>query len=170
MNSIFLTFKNQFRKFIYLIFLFPLASCMTNYSMSPQLESINGLSMHLKFFEETVIRKEYSLLLETFYVQEHAEQVNNKYANNISKWLKKNEVSKFFMNGSFIQKRFFCPLAYRRKNVSKRFSPQYIIYYNFQSMPCLYINTKDAGVFHYGQMEWGYEYKKKRWIHLRKLD
>ena len=72
--------------------------------------------------------------------------------------------------GHIIEFRSGLDLAYRRKNTSTRFSPQYIVYYNLQSIPCIYVNSKDALIYHAGQMEWGYEHKKKRWLHLRKLD
>ena len=170
MNSIFLTFKNQFIKFISLLFLFSLLSCMHIDSHSLGSPSINSLSKSLRYYQKTIIAEKYSLLLETFYLKEHLEQLNNTYSNNMRKWLEKNEVSKFLINTSSTEKIFFCPLAYRRKNISDRFSPQFIVYYNLQSMPCIYINSKDASIYLSGQMEWGYEYKRKRWIHLRKLD
>ena len=115
-------------------------------------------------------REDIDLVLETFYVDEHAEQITKKYDNNVSKWLKDNEASRLIMEVSLLENSFFCPIAYRRKSASKRFSPRYMIYYNLQSMSCNYINSKDAVIFHSGQMEWGYESNKKRWIHLRKLD
>ncbi len=170
MNSIFLAFKNQFIKFICLFFLVFLVSCAHTDLYSPSSPSINSLSKSLRLYEKTIFAKKYFFLLETFYLKEHSEQLNNTYSNNIRKWLEKNEISKFLVSSSSVEKIFFCSLAYRRKNTSTRFSPQYIVYYNLQSIPCIYVNSKDALIYHSGQMEWGYEHKKKRWIHLRKLD
>ena len=170
MNSIFLIFKNQFIKFIYLFFILFLFSCAHSDSISFSSPSINGLSKSLRFYQKMIYAEEYVFLLETFYLKEHQEQINNRYENNLLKWLEKREVSKSLINSSSAVKKYLCPSAYRRKNISYRFSPEYMIYYRLQSNPCIYINSKDNVIYHSGQMEWGYETKNKRWIHLRKLD
>ena len=106
MNSIFLIFKNQFIKFIYLFFILFLFSCAHSDSISFSSPSINGLSKSLKIYQKMIYAEEYVFLLETFYLKEHQEQINNRYENNLLKWLEKSEVSKLLINSSSTVKKY----------------------------------------------------------------
>ena len=147
-----------------------LLSACTAYPAGPQIPGRRGLALAMERFGAATAWQDWPLLLDAFYLPEHAEEVKRAYGGDIAKWFQAGkEVGT--LAGELGQARRICPLAFREKYYSLRFEPHFVVYYRVQKEPCEGLLSGEAPpALATGQMEWGYEVEGRRWVHLRPLN
>ncbi|MEK6711825.1 MAG: hypothetical protein AABZ64_14730 [Nitrospinota bacterium] len=147
-----------------------LASC-TAYPVGPQLPGRRGLSLAMEQLESAVAWHNWPLVLESFYLPEHAEEAKKAFGGDTARWFRAGGALGPLAGGEAGQPRRICPLAFREKHFSARFDPHYVVYYRVQEEPCEGLLSGEAPpALSTGQMEWGFETQAQRWVHLRPLD
>lgn len=148
-----------------------LLSACTAYPMGPQIPGRRGLALAMEQLEIAAAWNNWPLLLDAFYLPEHAEEVKRAFGGDAAKWFRAGGGAVGALaDGELGQVRHICPLAFREKHFSPRFEPHYVVYYRIQKEPCQELLSGEAPpALAAGQMEWGYEAAGQRWVHLRPL-
>jgi len=124
----------------------------------------------LEQFEAAARWRNWPVLLDFYYLPEHAREVARRFAGDPERWFRAWPSGAALAGGAVGEERHLCVLALRGKRVSPRFDPHYVVYYRVQDEPCGELPDGDAPrALAEGQMEWGYEPKERRWVHLRPL-
>ena len=147
-----------------------LAAC-TAYPIGPQIPGRRGLALAMEQLEAAAAWRNWPLLLDAFYLPEHAEEVKRAYGGDIAKWFRAGTEVGALGAGELGQGPRICPLAFREKYYSSRFEPHFVVYYRVQKEPCEGLLSGEASPpLATGQMEWGFETENNRWVHLRPLN
>ena len=109
------------------------------------------------------------MLLESYYLSDHADEAKKAYKNDLMRWFLADKFTAAVFGDSSKKPRFTCILAMREKHFSPNFDPHFVVYYRIQKTLCQDEQIFPSGIITEGLMEWGFDTKKKRWIHLRKL-
>ena len=145
------------------------SGCTESLFIGSQIPGRSGLMMTLRQFETGVKWRNWPTMLEAFYLPDHAEEAKRIYGSDLGKWFRSDEATAALTSGEVGDPRYFCVLAFRTKRLSTRFEPHYVVYYRVQKDSCRkQLEFPPPGLAE-GQMEWGFEVKQRRWIHLRSL-
>ena len=146
-----------------------LLSACAGYQVGPQIPGRHGLAQAIDRFEAAAAWHNWPLILESFYLPEHAEEVKRAFGGDAGKWFKAGGLAA--LAGTEIGQAYrICPLAFREKHFSARFQPHFVVYYRIQKEPCVdLLSGEEPPALAAGQMEWGYETEGRRWVHLRPL-
>lgn len=146
-----------------------LAAC-TAYPAGPQIPGRRGLTLAMERLETATAWRDWPLVLDAFYLPEHAEEVKRAYSGDIGEWFRAGKEMGSLGAGDLGRSRRVCPLAFREKHYSPRFEPHFVVYFRVQEEPCGELLSGEAPpALAIGQMEWGYETVGRRWVHLRPL-
>ncbi len=148
---------------------FVLSACTGAGWIDFQTPSRRGLLTTLQHFETGVRLQNWPLLMESYYLSDHAGEAKKTYGNDLKRWFLADKLIADILGNSSGQPRFFCILALREKHFSPNFEPHFVVYYRIQKTSCREQLDSFFGVIAEGRMEWGFETKQRRWIHLRKL-
>ena len=147
-----------------------LAAC-TAYPAGPQIPGRRGLTLAMERLETAAAWRDWPLVLDAFYLPEHAEEVTRASGGDIGEWFRAGKEVGSLGAGEFGRSRRVCPLAFREKHYSPRFEPHFVVYYRVQKEPCEGLLSGEAPpALATGQMEWGFEIENNRWVHLRPLN
>ena len=133
----------------------------------PQIPGARGLLQALARFQDAARWKNWPYLLEGFYLPDHAKEVRERFGGDAGRWFGAGMGGALLVKENGNARRRLCVLALREKRISPRFSPHFVVYYRVQRESCeepfdgLPRGASD------GRMEWGYEVKERRWVHLR---
>ena len=145
------------------------SGCTDPILVGPQVPGREGLLTMLSYFETGTKWRNWSVMLETFYLPDHASEVKKSFGSDLRKWFRSDRATAALTSGEIGTLRHLCVLALREKHFSPRFEPHYVVYYRVQKEPCQpELNSPVKGLDE-GQMEWGFETKQRRWVHLRSL-
>ncbi|MBI3127961.1 MAG: hypothetical protein HYZ11_10180 [Candidatus Tectomicrobia bacterium] len=146
-----------------------LAAC-AGLEVGPQVPGRQGLARALDRIESAAAWGNWPLVLQSFYLPEHAEEVKRAFGGDASKWFRAGGELGTLAAGEAGRGPRICPLAFREKHFSPRFEPHYVVYYRIQMEPCAELLSGEAPpALAAGQMEWGFEIEARRWVHLRAL-
>ena len=134
-----------------------------------QVPGSRGLLATLQQYETGVKWKNWPVLLETYYLSDHVEEARKKFGNDLQKWFLADKFTASIFVQNTNKPRYTCILALREKNFSPNFDPHFVVYFRIQKVPCQEEFAFSGNILAEGQMEWGFETKERRWIHLRKL-
>lgn len=134
-----------------------------------QIPGRQGLLMTLTQFETGTKWRNWNTLLEAFYLPDHVEEVKKTYGSDLKKWFRSDQATSALTSGEVGEVRNLCILAMREKHLSPRFEPHFVVYYRVQVEPCQTQMNGPVKLLAEGQMEWGFETKQNRWVHLRSL-
>lgn len=149
---------------------FLLASCAA-IAAGPQIPGRRGLALALEQFESAAAWRSWPLVIEAFYLPEHAEEAKKSYGGDLARWFQAGRAVGALAGGELGQPRRICPLAFREKHHSPRFDPHFVVYYRIQEPPCEgLLSGETPPALTEGQMEWGFETAGRRWVHLRPLN
>jgi len=143
--------------------------CTASLFIGPQVPSRSGLLIVLRHFETNAKWQNWSLMLEMYYLSDHVDEMKRSYSNNLKNWFRANKVTASLISSATGPTRHFCVLALRFKRLSPRYDPHYVVYYRVQKDSCQEQPNSPSRVLAEGRMEWGFEIKQQRWIHLRAL-
>ena len=158
-------------RFLPLVFVmaFFLSACVEAVFVDWQIPGRNGLVKTLQLFETGVKWKTWPLLLESYYLSDHADEAKKSYKNDLMRWFLADKFTAAVFGDGSKKPRVTCILAMREKHFSPNFKPHFVVYYRIQKTLCQEEQIFPSSIITEGQMEWGFDTKKKRWIHLRKL-
>lgn len=145
-----------------------LVSCLQLLESGPQIPGRRGLSRALDRFELAARWRNWPYLLEAFYLPEHAAEVRSAYEGDAGRWFR--AVFGGALSAEDEPPPRLCVLAVREKRISPRFDPHFAVYYRIQRHPCQDPLARIPKGAVEGQMDWGYEVKERRWVHLRPVD
>ncbi|MBT4430282.1 MAG: hypothetical protein HOC91_07190 [Nitrospinaceae bacterium] len=134
-----------------------------------QIPGREGLLMTLTQFETGTNWRNWNTLLEAFYLPDHAEEVKKNFGSDLKKWFRSDQATSALTSGEVGDVRNLCILAMREKHLSPRFEPHFVVYYRVQVESCHKQKNGPVELLAEGQMEWGFETKQNRWVHLRSL-
>jgi len=123
----------------------------------------------LQLFEAGVKWKNWPLLMESYYLPDHADEAKKAYKNDLNRWFLADKFTAAVYGEGSKKPRFTCILAMRETHFSPKFDPHFVVYYRIQKTRCQEGQILPTGIITEGQIEWGFDKKKKRWIHLRQL-
>ena len=164
--------KNPWRFFSPLLALsafLALSACTGPVLFGPESPGRAGLIRTLDRFETGAKWRNWFSLLDSFYLKDHADEVAKKFGSDLEKWFVSDRATAALASGEFGAPRNLCVLALREKNFSPSFAPHYVVYYRVQKTPCREQPGAQVKALAEGRMEWGYQTKQRRWIHLRSL-
>ena len=158
-------------RFLPLIFAmaFILSACTESILVDMQVPGRSGLVKTLQFFETGVKWKNWSVLMESYYLPDHADEAKKTYKNDLIRWFLADKFTAAVYGEGSKKPRVACILAMRETHFSPKFDPHFVVYYRIQETPCHEGRILPSGIITEGQMEWGFDKKRKRWIHLRQL-
>ena len=164
-------------KFLKKIFFLPVmlaatlfvSGCTESLVGDKQILGRDGLLVTLTQFETGIKWRNWNALLEAFYLQDHVEEVRNTYGSDLRKWFRSDQATSALTSGEVGDARNLCILAMREKHLSPRFEPHFVVYYRVQVESCQKQKSGQVKTLAEGQMEWGFETKQNRWVHLRSL-
>ncbi len=146
---------------------FGLTACLPLLETGPQAPGRPGLMRALDRFELAARWSLWGYILENFYLPEHAKDMRKLFKGDADGWFRAGLKGAALGIEEGDPRPRICVLAMREKHVSPRFEPHFVVYYRVQRTPC----ADRAEVFPKGtvegQMEWGFEVKQRRWVHLR---
>ncbi len=148
---------------------FALSACTEAVLIDWQVAGRGGLLATLQHYETGVKWRNWSVLMESYYLSDHASEAKGTYKNNLEKWFLADKFAASIFGGDSKNPRFTCILALREKHFSPNFEPHFVVYYRVQKTSCQEGEILSSGIIAEGQMEWGFDTKRRRWIHLRKL-
>jgi hypothetical protein len=146
-----------------------LSACTESIGGITQVPGSRGLLATLEQYETGVKWKNWSILLENYYLSDHVEEARKKFGNDLQKWFLADKFTASIFVRNAPKLRYTCILALREKHFSSKFEPHFVVYYRIQKIPCQEDVAFSDNILAEGQMEWGFETKEKRWVHLRKL-
>ncbi len=146
-----------------------LSACTGAVPFGPEDPGRNGLIRTLDRFEAGARWRNWFSLLDAFYLKDHAEEVAKKFGGDLEKWFLSDRATAALTSGEFGAPRHLCVLALREKSFSPIFAPHYVVYYRVQKTPCREQPGTQVKTLAEGRMEWGYQTKQRRWVHLRSL-
>lgn len=146
-----------------------LVACTGPPIFGPQIPGPRGLALALEGFQDQARLHNWLFLFEGYYLPEHDKEVHNEFNGDLGRWFQADPVVKALTGGEIGDNRVLCMLALREKRVSPRFEPHYVVYYRVQEGPCDPALNPKPKIFAQGHMDWGYEVKSRRWVHLRPL-
>ncbi|MDP7168847.1 MAG: hypothetical protein QF701_13995 [Nitrospinota bacterium] len=146
-----------------------LSGCTESLLIGPQVPGRGGLLNMLHQFEIGTKWRDWTAMLDAFYLPDHANEVKKKFGSDLRKWFRSDRATAALTTGEIGEVRRLCVLALREKRLSPRYDPHYVVYYRVHVEPCRsQIDSPTPGIAE-GQMEWGFETKQSRWVHLRSL-
>lgn len=149
-----------------LLFSLALSGCVEFIETGPQSPGKTGLFQALERFELAARWQNWPYLQERFYLPEHRKEVETAYGGDSARWFREAFGGQPFSGGITGPWKRLCVLALRERHVSSRFEPHYVVYYRIQDRCHPNGAEMPQGAFE-GRMEWGFELKERRWVHLR---
>ncbi len=152
-----------------LVVVLALSGCTESLLVGPQIPGRQGVMNMLNQFEIGTKWRDWKAMLDAFYLPDHVNEVKKKFGSDLGKWFRSDRATAALTNGEIGEVRRLCVLALREKRISPRYDPHYVVYYRVQAEPCRsQIDSPSPGIAE-GRMEWGFETKQLRWVHLRSL-
>jgi hypothetical protein len=146
-----------------------LSACTGPGPFGPESSGRDGLIRTLDRFEAGTKWRNWYSLLDAFYLKDHADEVRKKFGSDLEKWFLSDRATAALLSGKFGAPRHLCVLALRVKHLSPSFSPHFMVYYRVQKESCREQIDARVKALAEGRMEWGYQRKQRRWVHLRSL-
>ncbi len=137
--------------------------------VGPQIPGRRGLEIAIGHFTAAARWRNWPVLLDVFYLREHASEMKRDFDGDPARWFRASRLGAALTKGDIGDPRYICLLSQRTKHVSPRFDPHYVAYYRLQARPCREGEPALKEILAEGRMEWGYERKNRRWVHLRPL-
>ncbi len=159
-------------RFLPLVFFVPffLSACTEAIFVGGQVPGRSGLAKTLQHYETGVKWMNWPMLMESYYLPDHAAEAKKVYKKDLMRWFLADKFTAAVFRDNSKSPRFTCILAMREKHLSPNFEPHFVVYYRVQKTLCQEQQILPSGIITEGQMEWGFDTKKKRWIHLRQLE
>ncbi|MDA0999779.1 MAG: hypothetical protein O2807_04570 [bacterium] len=147
-------------------FAFALSGCLEFLESGPQTPGRAGLFHEIQRFELAAQWKNWPYLLESFYLPEHRKEMDTIYDGDPARWFREGFGGQSLSGGIDEPDKQLCVLALRERHVTPRFEPHYVVYYRIQDRCHPNGAELPKGAVE-GRMEWGFEVKERRWVHLR---
>lgn len=148
---------------------FFLSACTGPGLLDTPVPGRSGLLNTLDRFEKNVHWKNWSFLMEAHYLPDHAKEAREKFGNDLNRWFLADKFTAAISGKRPEEPQYTCILALREKHVSPNFEPHFVVYYRIQGIPCQEELKPSTPIVVEGQMDWGFDVKDRRWVHLRQL-